>query len=382
MSGVDSTPQQGVPEGKVEQRTWQNSRIYPRTIRDYWVYVPAQYDASEPACLMVFQDGGAYVHAEGQVRATTVFDNLIHKGQMPVTIGIFVSPGMIGEESNRAVEYVDRGDVYARFLMEEIIPEVSKDYRLVDDREGWAICGMSDGGLCSFAVAWQRNDVFSKSICHIASFARHVEGGDFAHLVRQTRGKPKPLRVFLADGENDLNLDEGNFTLGNLNLASALQFAKYDYRLEMGPGGHDLSHGGELFPETMRWIWRDYPGVRALPAAYDDVLGQWDMVTNVFGRTFNSVLSITLDGDSLCATLRDEEDGELEVTDITFDGGTLTYRYIPSTSQANWGKGTTRSMIALLRARDETLTGTLSGLSDGETSYDYALTGERTGSES
>ncbi len=380
MLGGDSTQKKDVPEGKVEQRIWQTSSIYPNTTRDYWVYIPAQYDASEPACVMVFQDGEAYVHAEGQVRATIVLDNLIHKGEMPVTIGIFVSPGMIGEESNRAVEYVDRGEVYARFLMEEIIPEVSKDYSLVDDRAGWSICGMSDGGLCSFAVAWQRNDVFSKSICHIASFARHVEGGDFAHLVRQTRNDPKPLRVFLVDGENDLNLDQGNWTLGNINLASALQFAKYDYRLEMGPGGHDLAHGGELFPETLRWIWRDYPGVKTLPTAHDEVLGQWNMVTNLFGHKLNSVLSITLDGDSLCATLRDENDGELEITDITFDAGTLTYCYIPPTSQTNWGKGTTSSMIALLRVKDGTMTGTLSGLSDGETSYDYALTGERTSS--
>ena len=103
------------------------------------------------------------------------------------------------------------------------------------------------------------------------------------------------------------------------------------------------------------------------------------MLTNLFGHKLNSVLSITLDGDALCATLQDEKDGELEVTDITFDAGTLTYRYIPPTSQANWGNGTTSSKIALLRVKDGTMTGTLSGLSDGETSYDYALSGERTG---
>jgi hypothetical protein len=115
-------------------------------------------------------------------------------------------------------------------------------------------------------------------------------------------------------------------------------------------------------------------------ADHDEVLGQWNMVTNLFGHKLNSVLSVTRDGDALCATLQDEKDGELEVTDITLDAGTLTYRYIPPTSQTNWGKGTTSSMIALLRVKGGTMTGTLSGLSDGETSYDYALTGERTSS--
>ncbi len=377
MSVDDSSIQDGVPQGKVEQRTWETSKIYPDTKRDYWVYVPAQYNPDEPACLIVFQDGGAYVHPEGQVKAPTVFDNLIHSGEMPVTIGIFVSPGMIGEESTRPLEYVADGKVYSRFLLEEIIPEVTRDYNLVGDREGWSICGMSDGGLCSFAVAWQRNDLFSKSICHIASFARHVEGADFPYLVRQTRNNPKPLRVFLADGENDLNLDQGNWTIGNINLASALQFAKYDHRLEMGPGGHDLAHGGELFPETLRWIWRDYPGVNARAPAYDQVVGQWNMVTNLFGHELTSTLTVSLDGDTLSATLKDEKDGELEVTDITFDGGALQYRYIPPPTQENWGKGTISIMVALLRVHGGSLRGTLSGFGDGETSYDYDLTGER-----
>jgi enterochelin esterase-like enzyme len=377
MLGIDSTPQDGVPEGKVEKRSWTSSRLYPDTTRDYWVYVPAQYVDTEPACLMVFQDGGAYVDRQGQVRATTVFDNLIHSGEMPVTIGVFVSPGMNQAESNRSVEYVATGDVYSDFLLDEILPEVSKDYNLVDDRAGRAICGMSDGGLCAFAVAWQRTDVFSKVICHIASFARHVEGADFPHLVRQTRDHPKPLRVFIADGENDLNLDEGNWTLGNLNLASALQFAKYDYRFEMAPGGHDLVLAGELFPEALRWMWRDYPGVKAAPTDYDQVVGEWHMDVNFYGNKYSSVLTVNLDGDALSATLHDEKEGELQVTDISFDGGSLRYDHVPSPAQANWGKGAVSSMLALLRVDGNTMTGTLSGRSNGETSYDYALTGVR-----
>jgi enterochelin esterase family protein len=377
MWDSDSVRRQGVPEGRVEQRSWSTSRIYPNTTRDYWVYVPAQYVDTEPACLMVFQDGGAYVDPKGQVRATTVFDNLIHSGEMPVTIGVFVSPGMIQEESNRFVEYVAPGDVYSDFLLDEILPELTKDFNLVDDREGRAICGMRDGGLCAFAVAWQKTDVFSKVICHIASFARHVEGANFPHLVRQTRDDPKPLRVFLADGENDLNIDEGNWTLGNLNLASALQFAKYDHRFELAPGGHDLALAGELFPETLRWIWRDFPGVGTAPPAYDEVAGEWNMEVNFYGNKYSSVLTVNVEDDALSATLRDENDGELEITGISFDGGMLKYDYVPSPAQANWGKGVISSMLALLRVNGSTMNGTLSGRSNGETSYDYALIGVR-----
>ena len=145
----------------------------------------------------------------------------------------------------------------------------------------------------------------------------------------------------------------------------------------MGPGGHDLAHGGELFPETLRWIWRDYPGVNARAPAYDQVVGQWNMVTNLFGHELTSTLTVSLAGDTLSATLKDEKDGELEVTDITFDGGALQYRYIPPPTQENWGKGTISIMVALLRVHGGSLKGTLSGFGDGETSYDYDLTGER-----
>lgn len=148
--GVDSLPQEGVPKGTVEKRTWNESRIYPGTTRDYWVYVPAQYDEAKPACVMVFQDGADFILLEGEVRVPTVFDNLIHKGEIPVTIGIFMNPGRKDPGfSNRDEEYLPLNDIYARFLLEEILPEVGKDYNLVDDAAGRAVCGMSDGGVGS-----------------------------------------------------------------------------------------------------------------------------------------------------------------------------------------------------------------------------------------
>ncbi len=379
MLGIDSLPQEGVPKGKVVQHSWKTSSVYPDTTRDYWVYVPAQYDDAEPACVMVFQDGGAYVNPEGPVRAPTVFDNLIHSGEMPITIGVFVASGMKDGESNRDAEYVARGDVYARFLVDEILPEVSRDYNLVEDAAGRAICGMSDGGLCAFAVAWEKPYLFSKVISHIGSFIRNLAGVDFPHLIRRTRGNPKPLRVFLQDGENDLNINEGNWTIGNLNLASALMFARYDYRFELGAGGHDLSHGGEMFPETLRWLWRDYPGVKRAGDApdFDRVIGQWQVTANAFGMVSNSVLTVDLRDGALVATLHDEDENEIEVTAIRFENGILSYDYLPPPSQVNWGKEPNRLMTTWLKVKGNVLEGALSGESSAETTYDFSVKGTK-----
>ncbi|HVV99439.1 MAG TPA: alpha/beta hydrolase-fold protein, partial [Planctomycetaceae bacterium] len=175
--GPDSLPQDGTPTGKVTKHTWSDSKIYPGTVRDYWVYVPAQYDASKPACLMVFQDGGSYVNDKGDFRTTVVFDNLIHKKQMPVTIGLFISPGNIpGDKpdakgrSNRSFEYDSLGDLYARFLLEEMLPALEKDYNIAKDPESRAICGISSGGICAWTVAWERPDAFGKVLSHVGSF--------------------------------------------------------------------------------------------------------------------------------------------------------------------------------------------------------------------
>ena len=235
--GPDSLPQEGVPAGTVEKRTWDASRIYPGTTHEYWVYVPAQYTDAEPAAVIVFQDGQFYLEPQGQVRAPTVFDNLIHRGEMPVTIGVFVNPGMKEIPwDQRDAQYVPLDDTYARFLLEEILPEVGKDYNLTDKAAGRAIAGMSDGGLASFTVGWQRPDAFSKVVSHVGSFTRLDGGSRYPYLIRKTRGNPKPIRVFLQDGENDINLAEGNWALANLQMDSALMFARYDYRFEMGSG--------------------------------------------------------------------------------------------------------------------------------------------------
>jgi enterochelin esterase family protein len=283
--GPDAERQPGVPEGRVTKHTWQ-SKIFAGTTRDYWVYVPAQYDGKTPAAVMVFQDGAGGVKADGTIRVPTVFDNLIHRGEMPVTVGIFINPGTfpatdprLPGRSNRSFEYDTLSDQYARFLLEEILPEVGRTVRLTDDPERRAIQGNSSGGICAFTVAWQRPDAFRKVVSYIGSFTsiayrpaqdgRPMQpGGDlYPALIRKS--PIRPLRVFLQDGSNDLNNAHGNWFLANQQMLSALEWAnrnadekrtegpRYDVRHAWGDGAHSGKHGGAIFPDVMRWLWRD-----------------------------------------------------------------------------------------------------------------------------
>ncbi|HWA98534.1 MAG TPA: alpha/beta hydrolase-fold protein [Pirellulales bacterium] len=266
--GPDSERHDGVPQGKVEKQPTWKSKIFDGTERDWWIYVPAQYDAAKPACLMVFQDGGGMVDEKRQYRVPVVFDNLIHRGEMPVTIGVFINPGAVppakkgGQpRANRSFEYDSLGDQYARFLLEEILPEVQKRYNITDDPQGRAICGNSSGGICAFTVAWERPDQFAKVVSHIGSFTNIRGGHVYPAIIRKT--ERKPIRVFLQDGSNDLDNLHGNWPLANQEMAAALKFAGYDYKFVYGDGAHSGKHGGSIFPDTMRWLWRDWPGVKS-----------------------------------------------------------------------------------------------------------------------
>ncbi|MBA4062420.1 MAG: esterase [Isosphaera sp.] len=260
--GPDSVPHPDVPKGKVTQHRWKTSKVFEGTERDYWVYVPAKYDGKTPACLMVFQDGATYANEKGQYRAPVVFDNLIHKGEMPVTVGVFVNPGKFptpGKEekdwrSNRSFEYDTPSDAYVRFLETEILPEVAKTVKFRDDPASRAICGASSGGICAFTAAWERPDRFGKVLSHIGSFT-NIRGGDvYPGLIRKT--ERKPVRVYLQDGGGDLDNLHGNWPLANRAMAAALRHMEYDYKLVYGDGAHNGRHGGATLPDALRWLWR------------------------------------------------------------------------------------------------------------------------------
>jgi enterochelin esterase family protein len=260
--GPDSFPQDGVPKGKVTGPTKWKSTVFEGTERNVWVYVPAQYDGSTPACVMVFQDGNGYQNPTGQFRVPVVFDNLIHRKEMPVTVGIFIDPGTFPPadakskgRSNRSFEYDTLSDQYARFLDKEVLPEVGKTVKLRTDAGGRAICGSSSGGICAFTAAWERPDLFSKVLSHVGSFT-NIRGGDvYPGLIRKT--ERKPIRVFLQDGSGDLDNLHGNWPLANLSMAAALRHMDYDYKLVFGDGAHNGRHGGAILPDSLRWLWRD-----------------------------------------------------------------------------------------------------------------------------
>jgi hypothetical protein len=263
--GPDSVEQPGVPKGEVLKFSFEKSKIFPGTYRDYWVYVPAEYKGDKPACLYVNQDGI-------QWQAPIVFDNLIYKKEMPVTIGVFVMHGRVRAPSadaaldrfNRSYEYDGLGDNYVRFLLEELLPDVEskkasdgRPIKLSTKAEDRAIGGSSSGAICAFTAAWERPASFSRVFSAIGTYVGLRGGDHYPALIR--RFEPKPIRVFLQDGSSDLNIYGGDWWMANQTMERALVFAGYEVQHVWGTGSHSGKHGTALFPDAMRWLWKDWP---------------------------------------------------------------------------------------------------------------------------
>ncbi len=290
---ADSQRQEGVPEGKVHGPFAWQSTIFPGTERNYWLYVPAQYDGTKPACQMIVQDG---LNRASQWRLPIVLDNLIHQGAVPVTIGIFIDPGVVPAERegaearyNRSYEYDGLGDRYARFLLEEILPEVGKTYRLSEDPNDRLIAGASSGAICAFNAAWERPDTFRRVLSTIGTYVGLRGGNAFPVLVRKT--EPKPLRVFLQDGSADLDIYGGSWWAANQDMLAALQWADYEVKHVWGDGGHDHYQATSIMPDALRWLWKDYPqpvkaGVTAQRRTNILIPGEdWEMVAEGYRFT-------------------------------------------------------------------------------------------------
>jgi gluconolactonase len=255
----------GVPKGEVLKFTFDQSKIFPGTWREYWVYVPAQYNPDKPACVYVNQDGI-------QWKAPTVFDNLIFKNEIPITIGVFVTPGMVLADSgsnalnrfNRSFEYDGLGDAYTRFILTEILPEVEKKktsdgrvIRLSKNGNDRAIGGSSSGAICAFTAAWEHPEEFSRVFSAIGTYTG-LRGGDrYPILIRKY--EPKPIRIFLQDGSNDLDIYAGDWWKVNEMMERSLTFAGYEVNHAWGEGGHSGNQGTAIFPDVMRWLWKDWP---------------------------------------------------------------------------------------------------------------------------
>jgi len=275
--GPDSKVQPGVPQGTWDKFVWDKSAIYPNTIRDVWVYIPAQYDPKVPACLMVVQDGVRQYAARESTpedrahRRTpeycmpTVLDNLINRKELPVMITVFINPGSTKisptgtpDFQNRSVEYDTVSDLYSQFLAKEILPVVESKYNIRKDPAGRAIGGISSGAICAFTVAFNHPDWFSKVLSDVGSFTA-IRGGDaYPQIIRDA--EPKPLRVHMQDGTHDnRNPDspQRDWYLQNRLVLEALVDKGYDVQYVLGHGVHSSKFGGAILPDSLRWLWRD-----------------------------------------------------------------------------------------------------------------------------
>ncbi|HVY76535.1 MAG TPA: SMP-30/gluconolactonase/LRE family protein [Puia sp.] len=288
----------GVPKGEVLKFSFSHSAIFPGTTRNYWIYIPAQYRPDQPACVYINQDGI-------QWHAPTVFDNLINQHEMPVTIGIFVQPGIIPSTDtaravnrfNRSFEYDGLGNAYARFLLTELLPEVEKQkasdgrpIHLSKKGNDRAIGGSSSGAVCAFTAAWEYPNEFSRVFSAIGTYTG-LRGADrYPILIRKY--EPKPIRIFLQDGSSDLNIYGGDWWKSNESMERALEFSGYEVNHVWGEGGHNGDQGTSVFPDAMRWLWKDWPqpvkGSATKNQFLQDILvpgADWELVDSTYRFT-------------------------------------------------------------------------------------------------
>ena len=275
--GPDSLAQEGVPHGEIRGPFTLPSNAYPGTQHTYWVYVPAQYNPTEEANLMIFNDGQAFMNPTGNIRAHNVLDNLIFRREIPVMIGIFINPGRRPDQpeptpqnwgdrdTNRPTEYNSLDDRYPRVIVDELLPELYKQYNISKDPERHGIGGASSGAIAAFTVAWERPDHFRKVLSIVGSFVNLRGGHQYADIVRKS--EKKPIRIFMQDGRNDnraLNAN-GNYDetrdwfYQNVRLMEALTDKGYEVSYAWGMNRHGQAMGGAILPEMMRWLWRDHP---------------------------------------------------------------------------------------------------------------------------
>lgn len=283
--GPDSQVQ-AVAKGTLHGPYVFHSKVFEGTSRLYWVYVPVGYDANTPPNLLVWQDGHRTIRPDGSEKLPIVLDNLIASGDIPPTIGVFVTPGNMSDTfpdvgwnnpDHRAPEYDDMDDDYARLIIDEILPEVRTSWAFTDDPKRRVIGGASSGAVAAFTVGWHRPDAFGNVVSFIGSYVSigykpatgttpAVFGADtYPGLIRKS--PIRPLRIFLQDGSNDLDNEHGNWFLANQQMVRSIEWAnahaeewqlgphRYELNYVWGDGGHTGEHGGAILPDVLRWIW-------------------------------------------------------------------------------------------------------------------------------
>lgn len=271
---AEAFPGPDTPRGSIKRfDEWSESRIYADTRRAISIYIPEQLSKTEGTVpVIVFNDGDAYLDEAGPVRATAVLDSLIHSGRIKPTAGVFIMPGRPAGASSklqqadgkldllayrqRSFEYDSLTDAYVRFIVGEILPFAEReiDRNFSQNPAERTICGISSGGICAFNAAWHDPKAFGRVLSHCGSFTNIRGGHQYPYLVRST--ERKPIRVFLQSGEKDMNYVWGDWALANQQMASALEFSGYDFKFVFGEGTHSLRHGGAIFADSLRWLWR------------------------------------------------------------------------------------------------------------------------------
>ncbi len=261
----DSYQKPGVPHGKVSEKRTIVSRIYDGMKADYWIYASPGVDPNVPAPLMVWQDGQGLIGDYSRARLFTVTENLVAQKLIPPMVHVMIAPGTSPDgRAMRSIEYDTMSDRYARFLMEEVLPEVVKSYKLRPDGYSRAIAGESSGGICAFNVAWRMPDKFSRVQSGVGSFTsiqwhpeEKLDGGNvFPFMVRK---QPKRnIRMWMSDGSDDLENTHGSWPMQNIQMANSLKLREYDFHFRFGTAAHGGSQVALDLPESLAWLWRDY----------------------------------------------------------------------------------------------------------------------------
>ncbi|WP_373077318.1 alpha/beta hydrolase [Zhongshania sp.] len=272
---LEATPDSSTPKGTVHHlKDWHESRVFPNTTRDIAVYRPHGVKPGQALSLLLCFDGANYLDPNGPVRAAQVLDTLIARGDIPATAAVFVNPGLpqpfqsadllstefdaakIAAADQRSIEYDSLCDTNARFILDDVLPLVSKsfDIRFSALPSQRIVCGLSSSGIAAFTLAWHFPTEFARVLSHCGSYVNLRGGHHYPYLVRTT--ERKPIRVYLQSGAADANITFGSWPLANQQMAAALDFAGYDYHFEFGSGGHSLRHGGAVFADSLRWLFR------------------------------------------------------------------------------------------------------------------------------
>ncbi|HUK15500.1 MAG TPA: alpha/beta hydrolase-fold protein [Bryobacteraceae bacterium] len=261
----DSYEKPGVPHGRVTEKRTIVSRIYDGMKSDYWVYASPGVDPAAPAALMVWQDGQGLVGEYSRSRLFTVTENLVQQKLMPPVVYVLIAPGQSTDgRAMRSIEYDTMSDRYPRFLMEEVLPEVEKLYKLRPDAYSRAIGGESSGGICAFNAAWLMPDHFSRVHSAVGSFTsiqwhpeEKLEGGN-VYPFKVRKEQKRNIRVWMSDGSDDLENNHGSWPMQNIQMANSLKFREYDFHFRFGTAAHGGSQAALDLPESLAWLWRDY----------------------------------------------------------------------------------------------------------------------------